>query len=496
MSEAMKKYISVIPVLAAALLFAGCEHNLDNNMVDDAIEFPGTERIIEISLFNESYTGSIIKSGKGFSEAIVKLGACTEEEVAAIDPACGYNVISSLNFSISDLAFTFAKDEVRKTFEVSWNLDDVFHAMAGKESIIPLKLYESTIGINEAQSYLFIKPVVSTVGIKDKVAQEASALCIRNIYPEANYLTRVDKGYTTLEMDMAVSGRDVEAVVGIDNSYIPAINKALGAEFIAAPEGLVTIENENVAIKAGTTGADINYSINYSVLFDENGEFKYEQDFVVPVVIKSLSPSTLYQSNRYAYFVFNMSATNVVKPPVGVDPVPIMGPGWELIAGDENSMDGDPNIESDWYLGRYSGKYLCDGDFSWPDGAFCTWFWTAPKFPLEFVFDTGEEHIWDKFFKVDSQSYQGQFREFEVWVAREYLETGTEWVLAAKGNTGYNGWQAFSVANIDKFTYEIPFKQYTRGRYVKFVIVESSHSYDTDNPRGGGYLGEFYGQGW
>ena len=75
----------IIPILAAsAVLFAGCTHDLDHNMVDDVIGFATTTGITEPSLLQDGLNISVLKSGKGqaTSEAAsVILAACTQAEL-------------------------------------------------------------------------------------------------------------------------------------------------------------------------------------------------------------------------------------------------------------------------------------------------------------------------------------------------------------------------------------------------------------------------------
>ena len=130
------------------------------------------------------------------------------------------------------------------------------------------------------------------------------------------------------------------------------------------------------------------------------------------------------------------------------------------------------------------------------NGYWGSYFWSPIEFPMVFVFDAGEIYTFDRFYKVDADTFQGQFRDFEVYVAKEYAGADTKWKLACKGKTGDKGWQRYTDTKIDA----IPEKpeaegsevNLTRARYIKLCITASSKVSSKDC----GYLMEFYADGW
>lgn len=499
----MKK-ISII-ALFAGLLAAGCTPDLNNGMIYDKLGFSKTEPEFEVSIFKGGTDVAVIKSSKGFYDATAEIAVCTESEVKAVNDTL-YTIIPSNLYSIDRTSLSFGKDDTRDVIHVSWNVDPLaaFCKAQTLKPVIPVKIVNSSIELDTLRSVLLIYPQISKISFEGED--------IKNVFPaEKKDVETVFEGSSNILLDKAIT-TDMTVNVDIDNSLIAAVSEKRKIEYTQAPEGLITLKNNQVTIKAGELSGMVEYTVDERMLFNEKGNFKYDPcKFIAPVKVVSYTPEAIERGEHtVGYIIVNINDSGVVDPPIGIPVKLIHGP-WEVVAGEENDMTHDPaNDNPSWY--QYGSPRLVDWSFKNTSsdnssGYFCTWWWTEPVFPMEFVFDCGEDHtyIFNKFYKVDAPSTQGQLREFKVYVSTEYVGADTDWHLAAEGTTEYKGWQAFPAGDnntddainniISTFGYEIPFKAYTRGRFIKLVIVSKTDIYAKDNVKGG-YLMEFFADGW
>lgn len=506
----MKKIFIYSAIAVVAMFAASCEPNLDFAIPGDKIGFSKTDVVNEVSAFAGTFDISIVKSGKGTSAANVTLELCSVADLKAfndsgVDSLHTYSLVNPSAYQISETKFAFAAGETRKVATVTWDPDKFASIYSGSDAVIAVKIAECDVELDTTRSMMFIHPYISNISF--------SGTDIKNLYitegeTPADYMY---EGSASLELNTVIPSRDVTVEVAIDESYIAAGSAARNKEYLPAPKGLFTLKSDTATIPAGELYGSFDYKIDCSVLFDANGNLlNMDVFYMIPVVIKSYTPAGLDKGQvMVAYVIVNIPDSGIVNPPIGVPTTRLHGP-WEVVSGKENDMWTDPLCDGpDWYS-AYCSDRLVDWNFkntsaNNSSGYWGSWWWTTPHFPLEYVFDCGEEvtYIFNKFYKVDAPSTQGQLQDFEVFVAKELAGADTDWKLAAKGNTGTKGWQAYPQGDndtdaaidniIETFGYEIPFVAYTKGRYIKLVIVKTSGAYSDIK---GGYLMEFFADGW
>lgn len=502
----MKK-ISVF-CIASVLLLSGCKHDIELNMVGDKIGFATTTNIIEPSIFRDGVDVAIIKSGKGKSEASVSVSLATKEDLDAYNKLheTSYKLAPSGKFETTGLNFNFAASDTRNTIHVKWSQTFFANsAEAGNEYVIGLKITESDIDTDSSRETVFIHPLLSRVSFE--------APDLKTVFPSEDDPTAKNSYEARIIIDYPIATADAKVNIAVDNDLIADISALRDQEYFPAPAGLVKLEAQSVTIKAGESYGTFRFTIDQSVLFDNKGKLiETGIKYLVPVKMTTTEPSILGKGeNSYGCIIASIADDDTVTPPYGKPAQIIHGP-WAVIEGEDNHIGKDPKCtQPDWY-GNYNVNKLVDwnffnGDNAAENGYWGSYFWSDPVFPIEFVFDLGGEYIFESFYKVDAAGFQGQFREFAVYVAREYSGKDTDWKPAAIGRTDYRGWQAFGNGSdinstLEKFSYVIPmdptaegaFKAYTRGRYVKFCILKTENAYPSNSK--GGYLSEFYASGW
>lgn len=176
----------------------------------------------------------------------------------------------------------------------------------------------------------------------------------------------------------------------------------------------------------------------------------------------------------------------------------VMGP-WGVVEGAELShgkgADAANCDNPGWYGPLYGVENLVDGwcgyknGGAWYDGVWCSYFETPIEFPMTFVFDTKGTYIPKVMHVHDAQSHQGQYKNFDFYVAEEYKGADTEWTLICEGRRDSYSW----VTGGGDYTYNVSKK--AMGRYLKVVFVEPSFT-TGDFLNGRGYLSEIYFEGY
>lgn len=495
------KRSTFISTALCALLAVSCAPNLDFAIPDDKIGFVDTKAYNEISAFDNNFCVTLIKSGKGRSNADVTIAAMTAEEVKAyndskvdtlhhlvcIDPSC---------YTISQTQFSFAEKDIRMMTTVSWDIEKLIQYL-GTDAVIPIKISSCNIATDSTRTNLFIHPYVPTIRVSESSAR-------KNFYVKDDVVkaTDIQKGMCSVEIDKSLNSSDITVEMGVDNSKIP-----LGG--LAAPEGLFTLENNTTTIKAGELFGAIDYRINYSALF-KGGVLAYNDcTFTIPLSIVFYSPRHILQGETMTSFI-TVTIEKSKKGPGDIDrpttnPKPITGP-WTVLDGDQFTLGHDPvYIGQGWAQNNGADKFV-DGKF---DTYMSSWWDTPFSYPMYFVFDMGKDYIYDGFRFVNAAAYMNNFRHFRVYVSLEYNGDATEWFLASEGTYKETyTWQAWpSPANIETlapFTYKMPEDNLsgatqshtlTHGQYIKIEFVEPV-STSGNYLNGRGRIQEFYINGW
>lgn len=508
------KYI-LASIAFAALALSGCQHDLEHNMVPDKLGFSYSSNLQQPSVFKNSMDIAIIKSGKGKSSATVRIESITQEELDAWcnndenkDAGYSFTLAPSSRYEVSANEFSFAASDTRKTFNVSWNATYFANTAANhNDNVIGFKLVDPSIDTDENRSIIIVRPQLSRVSFKSKD--------IKSVFPTLKDTETVNEYEGEVTLDYAIPTQDASVELVIDNSLIAGEAELREKDYEPAPEGLFTLTKSTVSFKSGETVAYFSYKIDMSVLFDEDGSFlKTNVNYMVPVKFASKNPDLMGEGDAPVGFITVTISDEIVRPS---EPKTLIHGPWEILEGEDLHIGKDPECTSPGWYGNYNTSKLVDWGFGFgnnsdasKNGYWGSYFWTPIEFPIVFVFDTGATYTFEYFYKVDADTFQGQFRDFEVYVAKEYIGEGTDWKLACKGKTGDKGWQNYKdtmidgVQSVDKvlemFSYRIPEDleaegsefNLTRGRYIKLCITGSSKVSQKDC----GYIMEFYADGW
>ena len=311
-------------IFASALVLlstVACVDDRNNSMVDDSLGFSVAvnENLIELHSFEGKYDFSIIKSGKGFDEAVVTLST-SNSMLEKFNAARGtaYVPFPSDLYSLSASEFQFDVEEVFEPVTVSWDVDKVNDLIAENpdlDYVIPLRLTSTDLEVNAGRDLLvvsiskakvgFVKPSYNALAVlaEPRVSTESIKMQINASYPEAVAINLI------VDNDLAAA-------------YIKD-NNLTG--YTAIPEeyaGLVSLPEGNKAIiPAKTKEFTLDLTMNTGVVFKGDSEELPElfEGYVLPIRAVSVDSDGIILGNDIVYVV--ITSTYVLP----LDFVPVWG---------------------------------------------------------------------------------------------------------------------------------------------------------------------------
>lgn len=303
----MKKIFNNILFSALTITaVASCVADDRNNFLpDDSFGFNRTEQeaVVTWPIYGGSYDFALIKSGKGFSEADVKVSG-SEFDLVRYNETRDESVKEYLPVSKTIYNFNgaqecvvhFGVEDVTKTVTVNWDVAKVDEAMSDVENYnyaIPLGISSPDLLVNEGREFLILNLVKSSINV------------------ETDYLTRTILWDTpapvtedmdvTIRIDNALPTMDINVDLEIASDLIASYNEANGTNYAAAPEGLITFSDPVLA--AGKSYVTYPVTMNTAVLFEDGAIVPWEDHdgYLIPVRIASTSVERLGMQNEVTY---------------------------------------------------------------------------------------------------------------------------------------------------------------------------------------------------
>lgn len=447
-----------ITTLALCMLCA-CTDERDNNMVDDTFYIKGTETLRTVSVFAESVDLHVIKAGKGTLAANVRISTpdtCLARYNA--ENGTDYSSLPSELYQLSAKDLSFSKEDVTKPVRITWTPSAIADVLEDKEYVIPCLISSDELGVSRDHSLVLIRPLLSRVGFEKAVEEK--------LRPSASPAA-ADTYEASVMISYPVADKDVTVTVAVDNTLVEAFNTENGTTYSVAPDGLVTLVSDQVTIAAGSAGAGLKYTL-VGEKFYKDGTLIPFTSYLVPIRIKSVSLDGMAVGQ------------DVLFIPIVYEEGEIKGP-WTVLEGADQCY-GNEEGRPGW-AAKYLVDRMVDGDPA------TEWIsrWEHPNsFPMTFVFDMGNFHLFSLLKIQDHSTYQGNYRDFAFYVAGTYSGEQTQWQLIASGERGYD-WVSGGKL------YDFPVQNMIPGRYLKMVILNCREYYG--DGLGRGKLSEVYGIG-
>lgn len=271
--------------LAAVLLLTGCiRDERDNFMVPDSFGINADDLLQETSVHTGNYVLGISKSGKGQASGKVSISLA---ETALPD----YNQAHETDFkavlpslvSFDQEMLDFAVEDVTRTFTISWDPELMAQFIAeDTRYVIPLRIQSQDLTVNEGRELVLLHLNRSGVSVpQTNVSRVVEAKDVEpgpgGEQPELQETLILD-----VNLKPAVKYLGLSFPVCVDNSLIDSYNQAHQTSYVPAPDGLVTLLDNDAVIEEGAIGGNFRVLLDKSVLLKDGqlGEFP---DYLIPV---------------------------------------------------------------------------------------------------------------------------------------------------------------------------------------------------------------------
>ena len=271
--------------LAAVLLLTGCiRDERDNFMVPDSFGINADDLLQETSVHTGNYVLGISKSGKGQASGKVSISLA---ETALPD----YNEAHETDFkavlpslvSFDQEMLDFSVEDVTRTFTISWDPELMAQFIAeDTRYVIPLRIQSQDLTVNEGRELVLLHLNRSGVSVpQTNVSRVVEAKDVEpgpgGEQPELQETLILD---VNLKPNVKYLG--LSFPVCVDNSLIDSYNEAHQTSYVPAPDGLVTLLDNDAVIEEGALGGNFRVLLDKSVLMKDGklGEFP---DYLIPV---------------------------------------------------------------------------------------------------------------------------------------------------------------------------------------------------------------------
>ena len=271
--------------LAAVLLLTGCiRDERDNFMVPDSFGINADDLLQETSVHTGNYVLGISKSGKGQASGKVSISLA---ETALPD----YNEAHETDFkavlpslvSFDQEMLDFSVEDVTRTFTISWDPELMAQFIAeDTRYVIPLRIQSQDLTVNEGRELVLLHLNRSGVSVpQTNVSRVVEAKDVEpgpgGEQPELQETLILD---VNLKPNVKYLG--LSFPVCVDNSLIDSYNQAHQTSYVPAPDGLVTLLDNDAVIEEGAIGGNFRVLLDKSVLMKDGklGEFP---DYLIPV---------------------------------------------------------------------------------------------------------------------------------------------------------------------------------------------------------------------
>ena len=281
----MKK---LILITAAALAAFSCIPDDRNNfMVDDSFGLTAPSVLQDASIHTGSFAVGIAKNGKGQSSASASISVAPEALANYNnDNGTSYKAVPADKYAIDATSLSFAKDDIVKNVNLSWDAAAMSSFIGNdKNYVIPLILSSSDETVKVKKNNIVLVHLVKTSVSVSKTSLTRRINKLKVEKGKNGKQPKLDEAISLdLVLDNAMKGVGIKIPVKIDNSLIPAYNAAQGKNYVAAPEGLVTLTDKTASVKESSQSGNFKLLFDKSLLL-EDGKLKAFPDYVVPIVL-------------------------------------------------------------------------------------------------------------------------------------------------------------------------------------------------------------------
>lgn len=284
----------ILLLAAFTLLASSClKDDRLNFMVDDSFGLTARQSVVEASIHTGNCSVGIAKNGIGSASASVDIVSGQAADKAALDAyntenGTAYQAIPAYLYELSDTRLEYSEKEVVKEVTISWDASLVAKMMeTGADYVIPLSISSEKLNVNSDHSFLMVHLNRSTLSVEQ--ARQVRSIEAKAVEADESGNTPELKETITLDlsMDHTIKNVGMTLPVAIDNSLVSTFNEDEEDEWVAAPEGLVSIVSDEVTIPEGANSATFQVILDKSKLPFKDGKLQVFPNYVVPVAVSA-----------------------------------------------------------------------------------------------------------------------------------------------------------------------------------------------------------------
>ena len=284
----------LLTLASLILLFSGCmKDDRLNFMVDDSFGFTARQAVVEASIHTGSCSVGIAKNGIGSSAASVEIISGADDDKAALDAynkanGTSFKALPAYLYEFSDSKLEYSEKEVVKEVSISWDAKLVSQMMeSGDDFVIPLCITSGKLNVNKNHRFLMVHLNRSTLAVE----QTRQVRSIEGKAVEADESGKVPELKETITLDLSldhpIKNVGITLPVAVDNGLVAAFNDKEEDEWVAAPDGLVSIVNQSVSIPEGSSSATFQVVLDKGKLPFKDGKLQVFPNYVVPVAVNA-----------------------------------------------------------------------------------------------------------------------------------------------------------------------------------------------------------------
>lgn len=271
--------------LAAVFMLSGCIKDERNNfMVPDSFGINAANVLQDASVHTGYFVLGISKSGKGQAAGKVSV-SLDESALPAYNQAQGteYKAVFPSTVSFDQETLDFAVEDITRTVTISWDPELMAQYIADDTRfVIPVRIQSTDLKVNEGRELVLLHMTRSGINVPQKtVSRVVEAKDVEpgtgGEQPELQETLILD-----VNLNPAVKNLGVRFPVCIDNSLIESYNQLHQTSYVPAPEGLVTLLDNEAVLAEGTMGGTFRVLLDKSVLL-EGGKLAEFPDYLIPV---------------------------------------------------------------------------------------------------------------------------------------------------------------------------------------------------------------------
>ena len=275
-----------------------------SNMVDDSFGLTARDMVQQTSVHTGQLSVGIAKNGIGRSAASLSLTIQQEACQAALDAynqknRTNYKPIPSSLVNLDKAQLSFGADEVVKEVTLSWNVTDAAE-LIGEDTdyVIPVLVNSKELQVNPDRNLLLVNLIRSSVSVRQKsIARTVDETKVLP-GPDGEQPELKESFILDIELDNPIKNVGITFPLVVDNSLIEVFNQDQDVPYVAAPEGLVTLDTPSAGISESDKSCTIRLTLDKGVLM-EGDELPAFPNYLIPIRLDAQNASATYKGKNF-----------------------------------------------------------------------------------------------------------------------------------------------------------------------------------------------------